>query len=474
MITHREASVSCFLPRRCRRLHCIMVVLVGLLVVLHGVSLYRASSSSSSLDASVVRLPKKTTTTAKSLQQHQHQDTSCISDVCLEAQAAKLARVWQRRARRDWCVGNGDTNTTTTNSSSSNNNNNSNNNTTQQPPQQPPPPTTGLWLVKVPKSASSTMAGIVLRIAQLHQCPVRWQHGNAVDVFAASSQKQQRHETFRLAPIRHVYARTLSSVYYHAVSLQQQGRRGWRLERNKNNNTATPAADAYILRQLAKVEKNYISDYTRPPTQDNETNATSTMTSPASAAAAAAVVQDILQAYDFLIVVEELTASLVVLAWLADLNLSDVIIMSSKTTGSWYAANPRQCVALVPPVVTPAVQDYWQRHPHLHLTDRLLHAAARQSLHATIAHGMGRELFVQHLQQFQALQQHVQTACGAVMKASAPCSPTGVPQPTVAKQACFVRDFGCGHECVNRAVQEYTSNNNNSGGGGGGATKLES
>ena len=384
-------------------------------------------------------------------QQGTQEESSCVTDACLEAQAAKLARTWQRRARRDWCVVVGDKNNMTIG-------NNTIQQQQQQQQQQQPSPTTGLWLVKVPKSASSTMAGIVLRIAQVHHCPVRWQHGKAVDVFAAAS--QERHETFRMAPIRHVHARTLSSVYYHAVSLQGRGRQ----QQRKN---ATPA-DAYILRQLARVENNYISDYTRPPTKDNKTTTMASPVAAAAAAAAAAVVRDILQAYDFLIVVEELTASLVVLAWLADLNLSDVVIMSSKTTGSWYAANPHQCVALVPPAVTPAVQDYWQRNPHLHVTDRLLHAAARQSLQATIVHGMGRERFAQHLLQFEALQQHVQTECGAVMNASAPCSPNGVPQPQVAKQACFVRDFGCGHECVNRAIQEYKSNS------GGGATKLES
>uniref|UniRef100_A0A7S3L7E6 Uncharacterized protein n=1 Tax=Amphora coffeiformis TaxID=265554 RepID=A0A7S3L7E6_9STRA len=328
----------------------------------------------------------------------------CYSDTCIEAQAAKLARVWTPRPLHHWCLSSSENESAETNDDNV---------------------TTGLWLIKVPKSASSTVAGLVLRIAELHRCSMRWQHAKAVDVLSAPHNRSQ---TFSIAPIRHPHARTLSSVYYHTVSLRSRPLDGGK------------PADSHVIRQLDRVENNYISDYTRVSTESLDPRQT---------------VREILQHYDFLLVVEDMEASLVVFAWLADLSLSDVLIMSSKSSGSWYATG-RKCVPLIPPQVTPAVEEYWKtKGLTLHYTDRLLHAAARQSLEQTIEQGMGRALFTERLQAFRQLQAAVQDACAATMNESAPCSPTGVYQPEKAKEACYLRDFGCGHRCVNEAVQKY-------------------
>ena len=106
------------------------------------------------------------------------------------------------------------------------------------------------------------------------------------------------------------------------------------------------------------------------------------------------IVQEILEHYDFVLVVEDFGGSLVLWSWLADLPLADLVLMSSKTTGSWYATNQGRCFPLVPPVVTPAIQEYWTKSsstPHVHhhdYTDRLFHATAHASLRRTIVHGM--------------------------------------------------------------------------------------
>jgi hypothetical protein len=180
------------------------------------------------------------------------------------------------------------------------------------------------------------------------------------------------------------------------------------------------------------------------------------------------VVQKILHHYHFLVVVEELQASLVVWAWLADLDLKDMVIMSSKTAGMWYATGRGNCVSLGPPVTTPAIQEYWTNTatdvstPKRHVTDRLLHAAAKHSLQQTIKFGMGQALFDERLKEFQNIQAFVQIKCGETMAQSAPCSPSGIYQPNVSKEACFVRDFGCGHKCVDDAVQQYYYRDNSS------------
>ena len=357
----------------------------------------------------------------------------CYTDECLTSLATSLARVWKPHSRHKWCTPSSDEPSNGGGSPNSNNH-------------------TGLILVKVPKSASSTLAGLVLRIAERQQCSVRWQHARASDIWAESyfnATFSKRH-TYWVAPIRHPHTRALSSVYYHSVSLQAKRRN------NKNNSTSTPS-DAYILRQLDRVMNNYITDYTYVSQNGiHDMN----MLPPIR------IVQDILEHYDFLLVVEDLEASLVVWSWLVDLPLADLVLMSSKTTGSWYATNQGRCVPLVPPVVTPAIQEYWRKRMtttttsssasrHDDYTDRLLHATAHASLRRTIVHGMGQDLFDERLAEFRRLQRAVQGACGTTLDDSAPCSTQGVYQPNVAQRECYTRDFGCGHKCVNTAVDDY-------------------
>lgn len=376
--------------------------------------------------------------------------TRCYTDECIDALGSKLARVWRPHYHRLWC-GAALTTAATTRTSTDNNSSN---------PLLPlDANSTGLWLIKVPKSASSTVAGLVLRIAELHQCPVRWQHAKAVDVLASLSsqqqQQQQNHDhhniinsneegqlfqkknrtAFVVAPIRNPRSRALSSVYYHTVSLQARPNAAGQQQQQA-------ASDAHVLRQLERDMDDYITDYTRvsPAVEKHEDEEPPWR-----------VVREILETYSFLLVVEEMEASLVVFAWLADLALSNVLIMSSKTAGSWYATGKRgKCVPLIPPQVTPAVEAYWTNGPGRtrHYTDRLLHSAAQHSLHRTINEGMGKDLFNQQLEKFLALQAYTQEKCGAAMNESAPCSPTGEHQPEISKEACYLRDFGCGHHCL--------------------------
>lgn len=349
-----------------------------------------------------------------------NQANRCYTDECVDKLALKLSRVWRPHSHHYWCADGG------TPSASA----------AGQPHHHYDANSTGLWLIKVPKSASSTVAGLVLRIAELHDCPVRWQHAKAIDVLARHSNntnQTNRQQTFLVAPIRNPRSRALSSVYFHSVSLQP---------RPANRRNRQPA-DAHVVRQLERVEDDFISDYTR-------VSSTRETTEPWR------VVQEILETYHFLLVVENMEASLVVLAWLADLGLSDVLVMSSKTAGSWYATNRGKCVPLVPPQVTPAVETYWQTSGRRrHYTDRLLHAAARHSLHRTIVQGMGEEVFTRQLQKFRNLQAYAQSKCGVAMNESAPCSPTGVYQPQVATRACYLRDFGCGHSCLEQLFSSW-------------------
>jgi hypothetical protein len=390
------------LPRRSFRrkfkLYQAALCLAGALVFLNRLLLLRSFDGSKQVDSrSEIAVWESSVSSPDKSLHHLLNETDCFSDACIESRASVLARQWHPRHHTDWC---------SEKAAAAN--------------------TTGLWLVKVPKSASSTVAGLVLRIAELHQCPVRWQHGKAVELMPHLSDAGQ---TFLLAPIRHPWSRTLSSVYYHSVSLQQRALKGGR------------PSDAFIIRQLELVEDDYVSDYTRVSVASTEPEQ---------------IVREILQQYSFLLVVEQMEASLVVLAWLTNLPLSDVVIMTAKSSGSWYAAGGRRCVSLVKPEKTPAIDSYWKTTgKRRHHTDRLLHAAARLSLHRTILEGMGARHFQEQLQKLRALQTFVIDECGEVMNGSAPCSPNGVHQPEISRDACYLRDFGCGHRCVDQAAEKY-------------------
>jgi hypothetical protein len=75
----------------------------------------------------------------------------------------------------------------------------------------------GLLLVKVPKAASSTSAGVVLRIAnQSHLCDttaVQWQHLEGI--FYAN---RTRATSFLVAPIRQPAARAFSSTWFFLLA----------------------------------------------------------------------------------------------------------------------------------------------------------------------------------------------------------------------------------------------------------------
>ena len=396
------------------------------------------------------------------------EEVCCLmNNDCLRETARRIARVWPHKPWQGWC---------TPSSSSSG----------------------FLWLIKVPKSASSTMAGLVLRIAHRKQCSiVQWQHGSA------RQQQQQRNlsATFHkdrqnillVAPIRNPSHRAMSDLYFHRVSLQPNHQQQQQQQQRRQQ-----PSDSFIVKGLEQIQANYITEYTRlwPSSSSNTDSNTdakkkqkkfnhqnnSTEQSPQRDSphqSTVEIVESILQNYDFLFLVEELSQSMLVFAWLTGLTVGDVMVASSKQSGTWYSQT-QNCVRLIPPQLTPAIQDYFEesslssvalsynpRHSsssssssqnwkRKHVQDRLLHAAVQESLHKTIAQHIGRDRMKQALQRWYHLSTYLQMVC--VNETHWPCSSTGQLQLELAHQSCYTRDFGCGHACYDRHI----GNSNNS------------
>ena len=403
-----------------------------------------------------------------------------------------LSRTWKRRPFSEWChSSNQGWNETTT--------------------------AAGIIFIKVPKSASSTITGTLLRLARTPppptdnyttiitstarpetamQCSVQWEHGTARERLTrpqllryTQQELRRQHEEspkthssspFIVTTLRWPADRALSSVYFHRVSFHAPTRR----ERDDGNNSSNKVVprDELVLRELRQTPSNYILDYTTPipttsltKTADTTTAIIDTRTADVSSGTSSAVgnqwlqrnVQAILHTYDFIIVTERLAESMVVLAWLVQVPLSRFLTLSAKRSGSWYfvkstAAEKQRrgagrCIPLQAPVKTPAVHAYLESKEWYQAQegDILLYAAANSSLQRTIDF-IGRDKVQRALQQWQLWQDRITATCRNAITAY--CSDTGQPQWEKARDACYERDFGCGYACIDRVAAEHSKN----------------
>lgn len=337
-------------------------------------------------------------------------DIACLQDdECLREKASQLARIWTPKHFQSWCV--------TDNAHRQTEDDDSVN--------QPATTTEGLVLLKVPKAASSTMAGMVLRIQSRGKCKIEWKHKRARDFIWPTDPSTP---LYRLASLRDPSKRAVSSVFFHKVSFH--GRH------NKPD-------DMYLIKQLNRIQPhNYMMNYLAP------TNSTSSILG---------TVRNIMSFYDFLVDADRLDESLLMWTHLTGLSIADVTVVGSKQASGrghnastvWYHSGGR-CIVLATPFVSEGVQAFlngpgWRSR---HAGDRLLYETARQSLDRTIetVYPGGRVAFEQHLVQFRSQRQAVTAACRT--QAKFPCSDKGYPQLHLSKEDCYLRDFGCGYRCV--------------------------
>ena len=424
--------------RRRRRLLCqyppVAIVVYILLHVLIGTKFFEAVTDPTVINNHewIMEKPTRNSTivsrTTASCSDTMSEEECCLmDDECLQETARRIARVWNKKPLKGFCSPHqGRTADSTPAHLSS-----------------IPTGESVLWLIKVPKSASSTMAGLVLRIADRNNCStVYWAHGSARQ--HNLSQRvcgMERQRLFLFAPIRNPNNRALSDIYFHRVSLQakrQSNAAADKLHHDDQPLRRQPS-DSFVIKGLEELQGNYITEYTRlSDASGKHMNAVH-------------VVQSILNSYDYLFLVEEMTKSMVVFAWLTELPIGDLMVTSSKQSGSWYSQKKR-CVRLIPPLLTPSLQNFmesnkgeWKRK---HMIDRLLHASVQASLHKTIEQHIGLAQVDKAVKGWKQLQIVLGQAC--FNETFWPCTSNGSLQLDKAKQSCYARDFGCGHACYDR------------------------
>ncbi|GKY91553.1 hypothetical protein MPSEU_000127200 [Mayamaea pseudoterrestris] len=318
----------------------------------------------------------------------------------------------------------------------------------------------GLILTKVPKAASSTSAGVALRITDRNRChPAQWEH--RLGSFYSS---RLYDKSFLFTSIRAPDERAISSIFYHKFSVNRPG-------------PDTLPTDQNILRELRGHAKGSFSDHTGTlsPGQGGFTLQYASLTSIPDHSAwdetqpdivkypeqVLANVKRVVDDYDMLLVVDRMDESLVVLSLLLGVDVGDVVVADSKITGETYRMWKNKpiensvCIPTKKSFKSDAVasfleSDQWRASNY---GDYVLHAAAHKSLELTIEQ-IGREKFEATLTEYKRLKTIANDRCAHQIHL--PCGPEGQLQLDKNKQSCYIlaKDFGCAHGCIDAVLDK--------------------
>jgi hypothetical protein len=354
--------------------------------------------------------------------------STCTTPICVEVDAKLLAREFPDHSNKSWIV-----------------------------PRSDLPGANifqGLMLVKIPKGASSSSAGVALRISHRYgNAAVRWHHQRASE---GKWSYRRRHPTksFLFTTVRDPAARAVSSMFFHYISNGKSNTTDDAIINMLKHNTdphygATSKGQGGFTLQYASLEKIPKNSAWTPENATLVLNPDQVQEN----------VQQIVHNYDFLIVVERMDESLVALALTMGIRLGDVLVTSSKVAGSNYHYSNRKgkgwvCTKTVKSFVSLAAKEYLESDEWYarNYGDYLLHATANKSLDLTIDR-LGRERFEQALAEFRRLKALETKVCAPHVQL--PCSEHGIPQVDKAQKNCYHSgrfDFGCGYQCIDEML----------------------
>jgi len=304
----------------------------------------------------------------------------------------------------------------------------------------------GIFFVKVAKTASSTGAGVTIRLAinLFHRrmkpgddsfmvgkngcigcCQACYQHGRAL---ANDYKARERGRSFLWSIVRDPAKRAVSHVFFKGIS-----REG-----------IEPSDENVIGILKGKKLRNYQMRYLKL-----EKGRTSASNEDA--------VRDIIHNYDFLAVTERMDESLVAMKLILKLDFGDFLYISSKINGGYDDGRSRYgCVKLVHPRISEAVDDYLlTEFRQMNQRDYLLYEAVNLSLNKTIQ-WIGEERFKRELKQYRFFLERAKEICKPT--AVFPCSPEGILQRKKSDANCYFDDWGCGYPCIDQFIVSFEAN----------------
>jgi hypothetical protein len=372
----------------------------------------------------------------------------CLAPACIDYQAAQIARAFSDRTDQAWCI------RPSNDTGLERHENNWSKDSDGQ--------WRGILLVKVPKGASSTSAGVAIRISRRHNCKaVEWSHRMATEYAGRSrtsttSTSTSREPTFLFTTIRNPSARAISTVFFHVVSRTNSSPTDefitthLRYAKQKHLGAVSEGQGGFQLRYTSLTEipeHSAWNAYNKTRVQ----NPRQVMQN----------VRNTVNNYDFIIVTERMDESLVAMALSLGLDVGDVLVTASKVAGSRYhfaryAHNVLKCLPTVKSFVGKKVQEFldsdeWRA---MNYGDLLLHQAANQSLDRTIER-LGRDRLDRALTKYRRLQALETEQCA--QHVNFPCSNEGEAQPKLSKRSCYLPffDFGCGYKCIDKLIENY-------------------
>ena len=311
----------------------------------------------------------------------------------------------------------------------------------------------GLLFVREMKTGSSTLAGVLLRIAHGHSrnvtvnrmasntpCRLRIDHGSARKM---EYNRRIKTESFLLSLLRDPTKRAISHFFHFEVSEKKIDPTDNNFQNFFKDNFQT--LSNYYIKDLSMTEDDWVVDETELNSNTNDD--------------INLAVDKILRHYNFIAITERLEESLIVMKLLLNLDMEDILYMSAKKHGS-FTTGPRThpCVYIVPSFLTPGMKDffqsdYWKDYIR---ADQRLYDAAVHSLDNTIE-ALGRQRVTEELERFRVARQFAQEKCES--RTVYRCNSKG--EFSQKNSTCYLWDIGCGHACLDEIAIERDVFGNN-------------
>jgi hypothetical protein len=135
------------------------------------------------------------------------------------------------------------------------------------------------------------------------------------------------------------------------------------------------------------------------------------------------------------------------------LETEDLIALSAKQAGGYDGGGfNNTCVKIQKPEnITDNIQRFLASEFRRGNLDYALYAIVNRSLDKTIDY-LGRDRVQEEVQRIRAMQAIAEQKCQG--EAIFPCSSDGTRQVKRSQRSCYRFDYGCGHKCVDRVLQE--------------------
>jgi Galactose-3-O-sulfotransferase len=289
----------------------------------------------------------------------------------------------------------------------------------------------GILFQRPMKTGSTTVAGIVMRMAHRRKlpgtnaCQHRAFHGGAMQYNYVN---RTIGKSFLFSILRDPTKKAISLFFHFKVGVGQ-----------------IEPTDVNFKRIMMRPENEnvYIRDLAMRPMWEFNGKENKTK-----------VIEEILSAYDFIAITERMDESLVVLKMLLSLDFEDIIYVKERSQGGFSNGPPdsRPCLYIVPSFLTPGMEEFfagskWAKQSQ---GDSMIYKAAYRSLDMTID-ALGRKNVEQQVHRFQQINMKAQEMCESTVRSL--CDVGGHRNLPI-NNTCYIWGEGCAHDCLDKFSME--------------------